>query len=88
MELTLHWQGEKKTVRPVQSFAEASSEFARSRNDGCYGASCMMATCGRLTENGVTVGYVSYNGRVWRGTPRQWTITQEPLYTPEATCRP
>jgi hypothetical protein len=33
-----------------------------------------------VDSNGKTIGYVSWNGRVWPGAPRDWTSEREPLY--------
>jgi hypothetical protein len=40
--------------------------------------------CIILDSAGNETGYVSYNGRVWRGRMRDWQPGKEPVYCPTA----
>lgn len=33
-----------------------------------------------IMRDGRTIGHMSYNGRVWEGSPRQWSPETKPLY--------
>ena len=66
---------------PVASLAEASAMFIAARDRA--------GTGGRDTptpllfdREGRQIAYVSYNGRVWAGTPRDWKPGHRPLVDP------
>lgn len=40
-----------------------------------------------IRENGKAIGYVSYNGRVWRGNPKNWKNAEEIVLGPEKPVR-
>jgi hypothetical protein len=56
---------------PVADMMHASELVSAVRDRSGYGASEMGAEFPVL-ENGRVVGYVSYNGKVWRGQPGAW----------------
>lgn len=53
---------------PVDDMEQASKIVERIRDAGGYGVSQMGAEF-PILEDGIPVGYVSYNGRVWKGQP-------------------
>lgn len=59
----------------VKNFAEASAIYCRLRNESGEGASTFCH--GRLPGH-----YISYNGRVWKGKPRDWKPDTRPVYSP------
>jgi hypothetical protein len=67
---------------PVASLEEASQIVTEFRDAGNYRMSDMPASA--VFEDGKRIGYVSYNGRIWPGTPQTWTPDVRPLFTPRA----
>ena len=65
----------RSQVFEVKDFAEASATYCRLRNESGEGGSTFRP--GRLAGN-----YISYNGRVWKGKPRDWTPGTQPVYSP------
>jgi hypothetical protein len=55
----------------VASLTEASSKFCAARDKVGAGAS-QTPTPMLYAADGKLVGYISYNGRVWAGHPRDW----------------
>ena len=68
-----------RLIRPVSTMAEASKLYRSSI--GNRGMS-NMPTGWLINAAGERVGHVSYNGRVWTGTPQDWTRDKQPLYCP------
>ena len=67
-------------TRKVADYAEASRlcrEFLERTGKGNSRWSG-----GALFNGAEQVGYVSFNGRVWAGTAREWKPGQTPLYVP------
>jgi hypothetical protein len=64
----------------VESFKQASEMFCAARDKSGNGASRIPSPL-IVDENGETIGYVSYNGRVWAGTPEAWQSGMQPLYS-------
>ena len=68
-----------RKVHKIESFAHASRLYCAERDRRGVGASRMHAA--PITDpDGSTVAYVSYNGRVWQGEPREWTPDTTMLY--------
>ena len=66
-------------AREVNSFAEASTIAQKFRDTADYGfpiggTEYSRLNAGRIfdAEANKQIAHVSYNGRVWRGTARQW----------------
>lgn len=63
----------------VDSFKQASEMFCVARDKSGNGASRTPSPL-IVDENGVAIGYVSYNGRVWLGAPQAWVPGAMPVY--------
>ncbi len=63
---------------PINSFAEASAMFAKARDASGMGASEIPTPL--IFDGAKQVAYVSYNGRVWEGSPQTWSKTSKMLY--------
>lgn len=63
----------------IASFQEASEKFCVVRDASGLGAS-KTPTPLIVGEQGETVGYVAYNGRIFPGTPGSWKPGTQPLY--------
>lgn len=70
----------------VASFAEASEKvLAFTAEQDMGGTEWAQRGGGKLvSENGQHEGYVSYNGKVWLGTPRDWKPGSQPIFDPYA----
>lgn len=64
----------------VRDYAEASAECRKFLDDAGIGNSQWNG--GALWEGNKWIGYVSFNGRVWAGTAREWKPGMKPLYDP------
>jgi hypothetical protein len=64
---------------PVASLAEASRKHDALRDASGHGAS-RWPSAHILDWQGKHVGYISYNGRIWAGWPRDWKVGDTPLY--------
>lgn len=69
-----------RKVYPVPDLRTASRLFAAARDAAMEGASDMPPVHVRL--NGKRWGYISYNGKVWQGTPQAWTSGAVPAFDP------
>ena len=67
---------------PVAGMLEASRFVSEVRDRSGAGASEMGGQF-PIYENGTIIGYVSYNGKVWRGHPDDWK-NAELMYDPYA----
>jgi len=69
----------RKRRYPVASLADASAMFCAARDKAGTGAS---RTPTPLIYDGAgeQIAYISYNGRVWAGSPRDWAPDRTPLY--------
>jgi hypothetical protein len=63
----------------VATFQQASEMFCKARDASGLGGS-KIKTPLLVGEAGEVVGYVSYNGRVWAGSPQEWAADRAPLY--------
>jgi hypothetical protein len=63
----------------VASFQQASEMFCAARDKSALGASRIPSPL-IVDGQGAVVGYVSYNGRVWPGTPQAWKPGVQPLF--------
>lgn len=63
----------------VATFEQASQMFCRARDTMGEGAS-KTPSPNIVDENGETVAYVAYNGRVLPGSPSSWAPGAIPLY--------
>lgn len=78
-------------VTTYGSYREASDAWSRFRDESGRGASEITGVPEILDIHGLVVGYISYNGRVWPGSPQDWHAGLQPLYdnrleeTPMAT---
>ena len=63
----------------VASYQQASEMFCRARDAADCGAS---EICSQpiVDEAGQDIAYVSYNGRVWPGSAKNWKPDAIPLY--------
>lgn len=61
----------------VRDFEEASEVYCRLRDESGEGGSSFPA--GRLPGH-----YISYNGRIWKGSPRAWKPGDRPAFDPFA----
>jgi hypothetical protein len=66
--------GRRLTVE-VQDFAEASAVYCKARKESGEGGSTFPV--GSLPGH-----YVSYNGKVWAGTPKDWQSGMTPVFNP------
>lgn len=72
-----------KQAIEVQTFAEASKVVQHFRDTADYGFAIggdqySRWQVGRIFEGSKQIAHVSYNGRIWQGTARQWNRdTQE-----------
>jgi hypothetical protein len=64
--------GNRLTIE-VKDFAEASRIYSAERDASGEGGSTFPV--GRLPGH-----YVSYNGRVWKGSPKAWQAGNVPVY--------
>lgn len=46
------------------------------------GGASTVPSCHIVTNDGTIVGYVSYNGKVWAGDPRNWQSGAAALFDP------
>lgn len=60
-----------RTRYQVQSFEQASKMFCAARDKSGLGASGIPFPL-IVDQDGKTVGYVAYNGRVFAGSPQAW----------------
>lgn len=67
---------------PAASFAEASNLMLGYCMDYGLGNSDLRRGDGDLTDGKRVVAHVSYNGRVWDGTAREWTNATTCRYNP------
>lgn len=63
----------------VATFEHASVMFCRARDAYGEGGS-RTPTPLIVDEHGAIIGYVSYNGRVWPGRPKDWKPETKPLF--------
>jgi hypothetical protein len=63
----------------VASIEDASRMFCAARDKSGFGAS-KTATPLIYRADGGLIGYISYNGRVWSGHPRDWKPGTKPLH--------
>ncbi len=68
----------KKTY-PVADFATASQLTNAARDRSGVGANRFTNPL-LFDKTGKQVAYVSYNGRVWAGAPRDWAPDRQPLF--------
>ena len=68
----------RKTYR-FDSLRQASEFFCAARDRSGLGGS-KMPTPDLIDASGKPVGYVSYNGRIWPGSPRDWDADKRPLF--------
>ena len=61
-----------KRMFPVATLADASALFCATRDRRCHGAS-RTPSCDVLDSSGNLIGHVSYNGRIWAGSVRDWS---------------
>lgn len=64
-----------RKVFEVAGFPEASAVYQRERNASGEGASTFPV--GRIPGH-----YVSYNGKVWAGSPKDWAPGKAPVFDP------
>lgn len=67
-----------KRAYPIQSFAQASAMVDEVRKTSGVGGSEFPRIL--VFEGSEAIGYVSYNGRVWKGDPMDTTNSNELLY--------
>lgn len=63
----------------VETFKRASEMFCAVRDKAGNGASRTPSPL-IVDDVGGVIGHVSYNGRVWPGTPQGWQAGVQPLY--------
>ncbi len=63
----------------IASLQQASQMFEKARDASHLGASKIRPAL-IVHADGTPFGYVSYNGRVWAGTPNDWQPDRTPLY--------
>jgi hypothetical protein len=63
----------------VATLEQASQMFCKARDAADCGASEIHAQT-IVDESGEVIAHVSYNGRVWAGTPQAWTVDAVPLF--------
>lgn len=68
---------------PVESYKDASERYRGAINYAGIGASQIPKELvePKIYKNGEYIGYISYNGRVWKGDPANWK-TSKILYDP------
>lgn len=66
-----------KKSYPIASFADASRMVCAARDKSGVGSSRFKDPI--IYEGDKAVAHVSYNGRVWAGSPREWTAKSTPL---------
>jgi hypothetical protein len=64
---------------PVASIEDASRMFCAARDKSGFGASKITTPLIYRADGGL-LGYISYNGRVWSGHPRDWKSGTKPLH--------
>lgn len=62
---------------PIGNYADASRMVCKARDKSGVGSSRFSDPL--IYEGDRAVAYVSYNGRVWAGSPRDWTPDRTPL---------
>lgn len=67
---------------PVPSFEAASRLFCAARDR--FGEGASKTPTPRILQGGRPIAYVSYNGRVWSGSPKDWKADRAPLFDPFA----
>lgn len=80
---TLFYARIRGVDHPVASLRDASERFCAARDGLGIGSTALFRAVGNvilLDADRRTVGYVSYNGRVWSGSPRDWKPGSVPLY--------
>jgi len=60
------------------TIAAASALYCAKRDASKLPSSRMPAAF--IMRDGKTIGHLSYNGRVWAGSPRHWTPDTKPIY--------
>ncbi|BAK66613.1 hypothetical protein SLG_19380 [Sphingobium sp. SYK-6] len=65
----------------VETLADASRRYCERRDKTCLGASAFPEA--ELMRDGVIVGRISYNGRIWHPIP--WRPGDRPIYD-NAAC--
>lgn len=63
----------------VETFKRASEMFCTVRDKAGNGSSRTPSPL-IVDDAGSVIGHVSYNGRVWAGTPQGWQVGAQPLY--------
>lgn len=76
----------KNKAYKVADLAEASRIFILARNACDEGVSRTPPVF--VNRNGRRWGHISYNGRVWAGSPRDWAPGTIPAYDPFAEEAP
>lgn len=66
------------------SFAVLSRIYCHLRDNSGEGGSTFAPAIIR-NDSGVAVAYISYNGRVWPGSPQEWSADRVCLYSPYET---
>lgn len=66
---------------PFTSYAEVSASYRATIDRLGLGCS-QTPNCDLIAADGSTFGYVSYNGRVWRGSQRDWQPDKTPVFDP------
>lgn len=67
-------------VQRFGDYRDASNAWCAFRDKSGLGASEMPGVPEIVDAQGRAVGYISYNGRVWPGDPREWKPGVQPLY--------
>src|SRR5205807_7053617 len=69
------------TLKVPIDYADHASQVMQAYRDRFnLGSSDMGSNAGQIfTKEGQQIGYISYNGRVWEGTPQTWKSGQKPL---------
>lgn len=65
---------------PIVTLNQASAAYRAFLDSGGLGSS--EAGCCLIRQAGKVVAHVSYNGKVWAGTERDWKAGTEPLFVP------
>ena len=79
MTITIRFNTTNRKPCEASDLAEASRTYRRLRDESGLGAS-RFPTATVLGADGVEIGQLSYNGRIW--PPGKWTPGRTPLYTP------
>ena len=57
---------------PVATLADASALFCATRDKRGHGA-ISTTSCDVVDGSGDLIGHISYNGRIWAGSARDWS---------------